>query len=273
MLRSRATCIAFAALASLGVAAVAAEPGSRPYAVGDAVADFTATDAEGVAFSLAKAREVTAADAHAAVVAAAKAAGATAEPKAEDSVGSLPGVRKGDTVDSQAVLAFVRAAGRPFGLRASEKTAAGLATIGDVEAWIVGAAQAPIVLAFWSPKCPAVKEYRERFEAVVEESGARAFVVASNFNDDAATVKAAAAEQGWRAFVDADARVADLFGAKRTPHVFVLDAKNRLRYAGAIDDDQHMQKPEAARTNWLADALASVSRERPLAVLMTEPVG
>ena len=142
-----------------------------------------------------------------------------------------------------------------------------------MEKWVVEAAKAPIVLVFWSPKCPAVKLYRDRVHALFAETGARLYPVASNHNDPLPDLKAAADAEGYRVLVDADAHVADLFAAKRTPHAFVLDAKGVLRYSGAIDDDPTGQAQEGAKASWLKDAVLASRDGRATDGLMTAPKG
>lgn len=62
--------------------------------------------------------------------------------------------------------------------------------------------------------------------------------------------------------IDYDGTVGKLYGAKTTPHMFVIDPKGVLIYAGAITDDQNFDKGEAA-TNYVVDAVrASVSEGR-----------
>ena len=56
--------------------------------------------------------------------------------------------------------------------------------------------------------------------------------------------------------VDSQQRVADLFGAQRTPEVFVLDARRTIRYRGRIDDRfGYLYKREKSRTRELRVAL------------------
>ncbi|HAX69568.1 MAG TPA: alkyl hydroperoxide reductase, partial [Anaerolineae bacterium] len=41
---------------------------------------------------------------------------------------------------------------------------------------------------------------------------------------------------------DADCRVADLFAAQTSPHVFVIDREGILRYCGSVDDVTFRQR-------------------------------
>ncbi|NLE58020.1 MAG: redoxin domain-containing protein [Planctomycetes bacterium] len=63
-----------------------------------------------------------------------------------------------------------------------------------------------------------------------------------------------AAEQGlaYPILHDADAKVANAYGAKRTPHMFVIDKEGKLAYAGAIDDKADRNHVAAALDELLA---------------------
>lgn len=49
--------------------------------------------------------------------------------------------------------------------------------------------------------------------------------------------------------------IADAFGAKTTPHVFLFDGDKKLIYKGAIDDN--MKSAEAVTETWLLNAIKS----------------
>jgi hypothetical protein len=67
--------------------------------------------------------------------------------------------------------------------------------------------------------------------------------------------------------------VADLLGARTTPHTFVLDEKNFLRFSGAPDSDPALMGEEAKRIPYLKDALKSVAEGRSVEIRMTNPKG
>jgi hypothetical protein len=60
------------------------------------------------------------------------------------------------------------------------------------------------------------------------------------------------------------------WGAKVTPHVFVLDSGRRLRYHGAPDPDY---RDPGHGASWLRAALDQVLAEEEVARAVTEPVG
>jgi hypothetical protein len=101
------------------------------------------------------------------------------------------------------------------------------------------------------------------------------YLVASNATDAADDIKSyvETKELPFRVLLDGEQKLTDVFGGKRTPHVFVLDAKNVLRYAGTVDNDAPMTEPEEKRVAYLDLALGALAEGRLPEILMTTPVG
>jgi hypothetical protein len=265
------------ALAVLGAAFAAVLPASadapKPaYHVGDAVSGVAAKDVEGRDWSLAAARDLTDETALEAVRTAAADYGAKPDAKAGDALGELSGLKDASGAPDPALrLELARKIGRPFGLFPSEKVVEGWKTLGDAAAWVRGSATAPIVLMWWSPKCPTSARYEERIAEIFAQTGARVFPVASNHGDDDASIKTYLETKGipYRVLIDRQGALADRFGAKRTPHCFLLDEKDTLRYSGQIDDD----RDEGQRADWLLAAVRAVADGRQPDVLVTSPKG
>jgi peroxiredoxin len=72
--------------------------------------------------------------------------------------------------------------------------------------------------------------------------------------------------------IDRDGKVGHLYGAKRTPHLYVIDAKGILRYQGAIDDDQRGDKSDQA-TNYVVQAVQQIVAGETVAPDMTRSYG
>ena len=87
-------------------------------------------------------------------------------------------------MDAAKRVAFVQAAGHPYGLIATAASTKDLKTLGDVVAWVQKAATAPIVFLCWSSGCPTCQLYEERLNEIFSTSGARLYLLASNYNDD-----------------------------------------------------------------------------------------
>jgi len=71
--------------------------------------------------------------------------------------------------------------------------------------------------------------------------------------------------------VDATSDVARAFGATRTPEAFLFDAKGKLVYHGAVDDNAH--KPDQVSARWLNDALAATAGGKVVATKETKSLG
>jgi hypothetical protein len=73
---------------------------------------------------------------------------------------------------------------------------------------------------------------------------------------------------------DTDGKLGKLYGAKTTPHLFVIDAKGLLAYKGAMDDQPTTDFRVVAKShNWVAAALDSLLAGKPVAVPETKPYG
>jgi peroxiredoxin len=71
--------------------------------------------------------------------------------------------------------------------------------------------------------------------------------------------------------MDATSDVARAFGATRTPEAFLFDAKGKLVYHGAVDDNAH--QPDQVTARWLGDALAATAGGKAVAMKETKSLG
>jgi peroxiredoxin len=78
-------------------------------------------------------------------------------------------------------------------------------------------------------------------------------------------------ELPYPVLVDQDGAVGRAYGAKATPHMFVIDGAGEIVYAGAIDSDPRGGTPEVR--NYVDAALADLLAGRPVAVPETQPYG
>jgi peroxiredoxin len=69
---------------------------------------------------------------------------------------------------------------------------------------------------------------------------------------------------------DPDGRVGRAYGAKTTPHLYVIDGKGTLAYAGAIDDDPRIAAPTVNYADAALNALAAGKTPEPAT---TKPYG
>lgn len=111
-----------------------------------------------------------------------------------------------------------------------------------------------VVVAFLGTECPLANLYVPRMNELAAKFEAQgvAFIGINANQQDSITEVAAHAQRHHIAFPvlkDPANKVADLFGAERTPEVFVLDQDRTVRYSGRIDDQYGIgyQKAEANR--------------------------
>ena len=113
------------------------------------------------------------------------------------------------------------------------------------------------VLIFIAVQCPVSNAYNERMEKLAQDYRARGINmigINSNVKEDAAAVKAHAAEHNltFTILKDPSNKIADKLGASVTPEAYFLDANNKLLYHGRIDNARN---PEQIETSDLRNAL------------------
>jgi peroxiredoxin len=73
---------------------------------------------------------------------------------------------------------------------------------------------------------------------------------------------------------DEDGKIGQAYGAKTTPHMFVIDDKGTLVYAGAIDDKAGTDKAEVeGATNYVKAAYQEAKAGQPVKTPSTAPYG
>ena len=74
--------------------------------------------------------------------------------------------------------------------------------------------------------------------------------------------------------LDHDGTVGKAYGAKTTPHMFVIDAKGKLVYAGGIDDKPSTDQADVPTAkNHVSAALAEVLAGKPVTTATSAPNG
>jgi thiol-disulfide isomerase/thioredoxin len=118
------------------------------------------------------------------------------------------------------------------------------------------------VVIFTCNQCPYAKAFEPRIIELARQYQAKGVVFyAIDPNDEAqysveslAEMKARAAANGYPFpyLKDGDSAIAHAYGARVTPHVYVIDGGGTLRYRGYVDDSA---KPEERRATGLSNAL------------------
>lgn len=139
------------------------------------------------------------------------------------------------------------------------------------------------VVIFWSNQCPWVERYESRVVDLVDAFADRgiAFVLVNSNDAEAYPQEAAAAgaerydaagyPSAVRYLSDPSSRLAEAFGAERTPHVYLFNDNDVLVYAGTIDDSPG--DPGNVQETFLRDALQAVAAGSDVAVPQTKAFG
>ena len=122
------------------------------------------------------------------------------------------------------------------------------------------------VLIFIAVQCPVSNAYNERMAKLAEDYKAKGIAVIginANVAEDAAAVKAHAAEHNlsFTILKDPGNKIADKLGATVTPEAYFLDAHNRLLYHGRIDNSRN---PAQVETSDLRNALDAALGDKPV---------
>ena len=124
------------------------------------------------------------------------------------------------------------------------------------------------VLIFIAVQCPVSNAYNERMAKLAEDYKAKGIAVIginSNVAEDAAAVKAHAAEHklAFPILKDPGNKIADRLGASVTPEAYFIDPNNKLLYHGRIDNARNAAQIETSDLrNALDAALAGKTIEK-----------
>ena len=136
------------------------------------------------------------------------------------------------------------------------------------------------VVVFTCNQCPYAKAFESRIIELGKSYAEKGVVFyAVDSNDDARfpeetmeNMKARAVEKGYPFpyLKDGDSKIARAYGARVTPHVFVVDGKGTVRYRGYVDDST---KVEERKTTGLSDALNALLAGQEVAQTVTREFG
>jgi peroxiredoxin len=140
-----------------------------------------------------------------------------------------------------------------------------------------------VVLEWFNPECPFIKLHFEKQTTMVDmyskykDKGVVVIAINSTNSGNPSFGKDADAKKKWKIdfpiLIDADGKVGHIYGAKTTPHMFVIDKKGILRYDGAIDNDPKLDKSAKDKHNYVRAALDSLLAGKKVAEAETKPYG
>jgi len=144
-----------------------------------------------------------------------------------------------------------------------------------------------VVLEWTNPGCPfVVKHYgSQNMQSLQKEAGAKQVVwlsissTAQGHGDYLAPAALAGQYQSWGAapaamLMDDSGKVGRAYGARTTPHMYLIDPQGVLVYAGGIDD-KRSANPADVKTakNFVRAALADSLAGKPVATPSAAPYG
>ena len=141
-----------------------------------------------------------------------------------------------------------------------------------------------VVLEWFNPDCPYVKKHYEKkktstMNALASKYQSKGVVwLAVNSTHYADAKENRQWKQKWDinhpVLVDQSGEVAKKYGAKTTPHMYIIRPDGELMYNGAIDsNDGAWPKEDAQVTNYVDQALSSMLAGEPVSTRQTRPYG
>ncbi|MFN7728710.1 MAG: thioredoxin family protein [Bdellovibrio sp.] len=144
-----------------------------------------------------------------------------------------------------------------------------------------------VVLEWFNNECPYVKKHYDvgNMQKLQTEAAAKGTVwLTINSSapgkqghlttDAAAKLRTERKMANTSLLLDPKGTVGSLYGAKTTPHMYVIDPKGVLAYAGAIDSDSSADpKTIAGANNYVSEALAAVAEGKAVKTTTTKPYG
>jgi thiol-disulfide isomerase/thioredoxin len=136
------------------------------------------------------------------------------------------------------------------------------------------------VVVFTCNQCPYAKAFEPRLIEIAkryQSKGVSFYAIDSNDDSqyDVETLanmrdRAVAKAYPYPYLKDGDSKVAHAYGARVTPHVFVVDGKGAVRYRGYVDDSA---RPEERTNTGLTNALDALLANQPVQNASTRAFG
>ena len=138
-----------------------------------------------------------------------------------------------------------------------------------------------VIVIFTSNTCPFVIKWEDRYtmlEELAKKNNIGVAYINSNYkkrkdDDSFENMKKHAAKYNYRFpyLLDEKSKVANSFGAKTTPHIFMFNKNLQLVYKGAIDDNY--KDIAKVKEFYLKDAMEQLANGKKIKVSETDPIG
>ncbi len=144
-----------------------------------------------------------------------------------------------------------------------------------------------VVLEWTNPQCPfVVKHYgsgnMQKVQKMAKEKGVVWLTIDSSAPgkegylnpDDAKKARTGNYAEAAALLLDPDGKVGKLYGAKTTPHMFIIDPQGKLVYAGAIDSIKSTNADDIAKaTNYVKVGLEESMAGKPVSTPTSQAYG
>lgn len=145
----------------------------------------------------------------------------------------------------------------------------------------------PVVLEWTNPGCPYVRKHYDsgNMAATQQDATSRGAVWLSinSTEKDSGDYLEPAKLAAWQkernvqptaTLMDEEGTAGRAYGARTTPHMYIVDAKGRLAYVGGIDSIPSANPADIPKaTNHVKQAVADLVAGRPVATAVTRPYG
>ena len=138
-----------------------------------------------------------------------------------------------------------------------------------------------ILVVFTSNKCPFVVMWEDRYKLIEDEcikSDIGMVYINSNEarrdgDDSIDKMKEHAKKMGYNYpyLIDRNSKIANSFGAKTTPHIFLFNKNKKLVYKGAIDDNY--QSIKNVKEKYLINAITQLNNNQEIKINTTKAIG
>lgn len=140
------------------------------------------------------------------------------------------------------------------------------------------------IIVFTCNTCPVAQAYEQRIIELSKNMTPLGYpVIAINPNDPAVAAgdsfvkmqdRSKAKKYPFPYLFDAGQTITNLYGATRTPHLFLAQKTDKglvIKYTGAIDDDQGDSNP--SRNKFVEDAVKALNANQTPAITSTKAIG
>lgn len=137
------------------------------------------------------------------------------------------------------------------------------------------------IVVFTCNTCPFAVKYEDRINALAKKYKPKGYVLlAINSNDPEvqpddtfSKMQAKAKDKGFSFpyLVDEGGKVYPEYGATKTPHIFLLDKNQVVKYIGAIDDNA--DDASAVKEKYLENAIAALEKGNDPSPATTKAIG